>query len=248
MSDVKLSLEIRTIAGKKLAGLRADGFIPSVIYGGKEPILAQSPYNDTEKALKLAGYHSPIDLNIDGKKTMAIAKNVAVDPVSRKILNVEFQSIRANQAVEATTPIVIVNFEESEAFINLHLAVNQALTEINVKAKPANLPKELTLDASGFTTIDDKFTVSDLVLPEGVEFANQELDMEQVVASLHDPAAEAAAREAAEAAEAAAAAEVAAAEEGAEGEGTDGEAAEGESAEGEKSEGEKSEGDAEKSE
>ncbi len=244
MSDVKLSLVIRTVAGKKLAGLRDEGLIPSVIYGGKEPILAQSAYNETEKALKIAGYHSAIDLNIDGKKTMAIVKNIAVDPVSRKILNVEFQSIRANQAVEATTPIVIVGFEESEAFINLHLAVNQALTEINVKAKPADLPKELTLDASGFTTIDDKFTIADLVLPADVEFASQELDMDQVIASLHDPAAEAAAREAAEAAEAAA--EAAAAEEGAEG--AEGESAEGESAEGESAEGEKSDADAEKSE
>ena len=103
MSDIKLSLEKRTIAGKKLAGLRADGLIPSVIYGGKEPILAQSTYNDTEKALKIAGYHSAIDLTIDGKKAMAIVKNVALDPVSRKIMNVEFQAISANEVVEATT-------------------------------------------------------------------------------------------------------------------------------------------------
>lgn len=216
MSDIKLSLEKRTIAGKKLAGLRADGLIPSVVYGGKEPILAQSTYNDTEKVLKTAGYHSAIDLTIDGKKAMAIVKNVALDPVSRKIMNVEFQAISAKQTVEATTPIVIVGFEESEAYINLHLAINQTVSEIDVKAKPADLPKELTLDASKFTTIEDKFTIADIVLPEGVEFSNKELDEEQVIATLFDPAAEAAAREAAEAAEAEAAA-----------------AAEGESAEGE---------------
>lgn len=247
MSDVKLTLAIRTIAGKKLAGLRADGFIPSVIYGGKEPILAQSPYNDTEKALKTAGYHSPIDLTIDGKKTMAIVKDVAIDPVSRKIMNVEFKTISARQVVEATTPIVIVGFDESEAAINLHLSINQVITEIDVKAKPADLPKELTLDASKFTTIEDKFTIADIVLPEGVEFAKQEIDPEQIVATLFDAAAEAAAREAAEAAEAAAAAEAAGegeeGEESAEGE----EKAEGE--EGESADGEKSEGDnAEKSE
>lgn len=244
MSDVKLTLENRTIAGKKLAGLRADGLIPSVIYGGKEPILAQSAYVDTEKALKTAGYHSPIDLNLDGKKTMAIVKDVAVDPVSRKILNVEFKAISARQVVEATTPIVIVGFEESEAAINLHLSINQVISEIDVKAKPADLPKELTLDASKFTAIEDKFTIADIVLPEGVEFAKQEIDPEQIVATLFDAAAEAAAREAAEAAEAAAAAEAAGEgeeDESAEGEKAEGETAEGETAEGEAAEGEKSE-------
>ena len=52
MSDIKLSLELRTLTGKKLASLRADGKIPSVIYvKGLEPVLAQSDYNATEQVL-----------------------------------------------------------------------------------------------------------------------------------------------------------------------------------------------------
>ncbi len=197
MSDNKLSLEKRTVTGKKLAGLRADGFIPSVVYGdGSEPILAQSAYNETEKALRGAGYHSTIDMDIAGKKSMAIVKNVGIDPVSRKILNVEFQTVSANKAVEATTPIVIVNFEESEASKLTHFALTQSIEEIDVKAKPADLPKELTIDAANMKELDDKLTIADLILPAGVELADKELDPEQVVASLYDPAAEAAAREA----------------------------------------------------
>ena len=111
MSDNKLSLEKRTLTGKKLASLRADGFIPSVIYGEGEPVLVQSAYNETEKALRGAGYHSTIDMDVAGKKSMAIVKNIAVDPVSRKIINVEFQTVSADKAVEATTPVVIINIE-----------------------------------------------------------------------------------------------------------------------------------------
>ena len=200
MSDIKLSLNARTLTGKKLAGLRADGQIPSVIYGkGIEPILAQSPYNDTEKVLLTAGYHSTIDLDIDGKKQLALVKNIDVDPVSRKIVNVEFQGVSADQAVEATTPIVLVGFEESEAN-KLHFALTQAMEEIDVKAKPSDLPKELTINVSGLATVNDKITIADLTLPQGVELANKELSPEQVIASLYDPAAEAAAREAEEAA------------------------------------------------
>ena len=196
MSDNKLSLEKRTLTGKKLAGLRADGFIPSVVYGNGEPVLAQSTYNETEKVLRSAGYHSTIDLDLDGKKSMVIVKDIATDPVSRKIINVEFQAVSANKAVEATTPVGIINFEESDASKLYHFALTQSIEELDVKAKPADLPKELTIDATKLTELDDKLTIADIVLPAGVEFADKELSSEQVVASLYDPAAEAAAREA----------------------------------------------------
>ena len=196
MAEYKLTLEGREIKGKKLKDLRAKGMIPSVVYGDKEPVLAVSEYVATEKVLEKVGYHSPIDLDIAGKKRLAIVKDVQIDPVSRKIINVEFQGISANEVVEATTPIVIVNFEASDASKLYHFALTQTMEEIDVKAKPSDLPKELTIDAAALTNVDDKLTVAQINLPKGVEFADRELDTEQVVASLYDPAAEAAAREA----------------------------------------------------
>ncbi|MBP5512898.1 50S ribosomal protein L25 [Candidatus Saccharibacteria bacterium] len=196
MAEYKLTLEKREIVGKKLKALRASGMIPSVIYGGKTPVLAASEYVATEKVLLAAGYHSPIDLDVAGKKQLAIVKDVQIDSVSRKIVNVEFQAISTNEVVEATTPIVIVNFEASDASKLYHFALNQAMEEIDVKAKPADLPKELEISAEKLTNVDDKLTIADIVLPKGVEFADKELDAEQVVASVYDPAAEAAAREA----------------------------------------------------
>ena len=198
MAEYKLSLEKREVSGKKLKDLRAKGLIPSVVYGGKEPVLAASEYVATEKVLSQAGYHSPIDLDVAGKKHLAIVKDVQIDPVSRKIINIEFQAISTNEVVEATTPIMIVNFEASEASKIYHFAMTQAMEEIDVKAKPADLPKELVIDATNLKEVDDKLTIADIKLPAGVEFADKEMDAEQVVASLYDPAAEAAAREAEE--------------------------------------------------
>ena len=134
-------------------------------------------------------------------------KDVDVDPVTRKIMNIEFQAISAKEAVVATTPVVVVNFEESEASKTYHFAMNLLIDEIDVKAKPADLPKELTVDASGLVDVEDKITLAAIKLPEGVEYADKELDLEQAVVSLYDPAAEAEKRAAQEAAEAEAAAE-----------------------------------------
>ena len=196
MAEYSLALKKREVTGKKLKALRAEGMIPSVVYGAGEPINTSSEYVASEKILLEAGYHSPIDLDIDGKKQLAIVKDVQLDPVTRKIVNVEFQAVSAEKAVEATTPIVIINFEASEASKIYHFAMTQALEEIDVKAKPADLPKELTVDASALKDLDDKIVLADIKLPAGVEFADKEMSAEQVVASLYDPAAEAAAREA----------------------------------------------------
>ena len=225
MSEEKLALAKREVSGKKVKNLREQGLIPSVVFGGKEPIMTQSVYNETEKAVRIAGYHSPIDLTIDGKKQMALVKNVAMDPVKRTILNIEFQAISANEVVEATTPIKIVGFEASDAN-KAHLVLSQVLEEIDVKAKPADLPEAIEIDASKLATIEDGLTVADIVLPAGVSFADKEIDMDLTIANVYDPAAEAAEREAqaeadkaadeAKAAEEAAAAEAPAEEEKAE--------------------------------
>ena len=91
---------------------------------------------------------------------------------------------------------MIVNFEASEASKTYHFAMTQSIEELDVKAKPSDLPKELEIDAAAMKDVEDKLTVADIKLPAGVEFADKELDKEQVVASLYDPAAEAEKREA----------------------------------------------------
>jgi large subunit ribosomal protein L25 len=195
MSESKLALAKREVSGKKVKGLREQGLIPSVVFGEGEPILTQSAYNETEKAVRVAGYHSPIDLTIDGKAQMALVKSVDIDPVKRLIRNVEFQAIKADEVVEATTPIKIVNFESSDAS-KAHLVLSQVLEEIDVKAKPVDLPEAIEIDASKLATADDGLTIADVVLPKGVEFAEKDIDKEMAIANVYDPAEEAAEREA----------------------------------------------------
>ena len=207
----QLSLEKRVATGKQLKALRAEGQIPSVVYGGEAPILTTSSYNLTEKVLNEAGYHSPIQLDLDGKAQLAIVKSIDIDPVSRRIINVEFQAVSADEVVEAITPIKIVNFEASEAS-KKHYVLLQVMEDVEVKAQPTNLPEEIVVDGAKLAELDDKLTLADLQLPNGVALADKELADTTVVANVYDPAAEAAAREAEDAAAPAEAAPAAEAE------------------------------------
>ena len=195
MSETSLNLTKRELTGKKAKSLREQGIVPSVVFGGKEPILTQSEYVETDKAIHAAGYHSPIDLMIEGKKQMAMVKSVATDPVKHTIINIEFQAIKANAVVEATAPIAIVNFESSVA-AKAHLEILHVLEEVEIKAKPADLPEAIEVDASKLAAAGDRLTVADIVLPKGVEFVDKEIDTEAVIANVYDPATEAAEREA----------------------------------------------------
>lgn len=191
----QLVLEKRTVQGKKLKALRRNDQIPSVVYGGAEPVLTVSEYNTTEKALLDAGYHSSLELVIAGQPQLAIVKDIAIDPVSRRIVSIEFQAISADEVVEATTPIRVVGFDGSEA-AKLHFVILPVLEEVDVKAKPSDLPEELTVDGSKLAGTEDKLTLADIKLPQGVTLADKELELSTVVANVYDPAAEAAAREA----------------------------------------------------
>ena len=195
MSEISLNLTKRELTRKKAKALREKGIVPSVVFGGKEPILTQSEYVETDKAVRAVGYHSPLDLVIDGKKQMAMVKTVAMDPVKHTFINIEFQSIKANAVVEATAPIVVINYESSDAS-KAHLEILHVLEEVEVKAKPADLPEAIEVDASKLAAAGDRLIVADIVLPKGVEFADKEIDTEAVIANVYDPATEAAERDA----------------------------------------------------
>jgi large subunit ribosomal protein L25 len=212
MNDVKLNVNLRKVSGKKAATLRKASLVPGVIYGGSaEPILTQSDYNATEKALREAGHHSPVHIDIDGKKKLVMIKNVDIDPVKRRLINVEFHAIKASDSVTAEAPIHLVGLGESAAE-KASLVVSQVLESIEVKAKPADLPNAIEVDVTGLTGVEDKITLGDIKLPEGVAFAGPEEDLHQVIAHVYDPAVEAAKLEAEEAAEEQAEAEGAAEE------------------------------------
>lgn len=194
---INVTLDAREVQGRKVARLRKEGIVPGVIYGqGFDPILVQSQYGDIDKVVRVAGRHTPVQVAVAGKKKIAMIKSVDRDPVKARIRHVSFHAVKANEVVTAEVPIRLVGMGESEAE-KAGLVVLQAIEEIEIKARPADLPDALEVSVAKLATTEDKLTLSDLALPKGVEFADHELDTELVVANVYEPAALQAANDAA---------------------------------------------------
>lgn len=194
---INLTLDPRDLQGKKVSYLRKEGLVPGVVYGqGLEPMLVQSPYPAVEKVVRAAGKHTPVYLTVGGKKRIAMIKDVDRDPVKAIIRHISLHAVKANEIVTAQVPIRLTGEGESEAE-KTGLVVLQAIEDIEVKARPADLPDVLEISTESLKTAEDKLTLSDIVLPEDVEFADMELDLELVVANVYEPAALQAANDAA---------------------------------------------------
>lgn len=187
--DISLKLDARTVAGKKVAKLRKEGLVPSVVYGGKsDPISTQSGIVETTKVAHKAGKHTPIHLDLDGKKKLAIIKSIDIDPIKHQVRHLAFHTIKQNEVITTEVPLHLVGMGESEAE-KAGLVVLQALEHVVIKAKPADLPEALEISVTELATTDDKLTLGDVKLPEGVEYADVEQDLELVIANVYEPSA-----------------------------------------------------------
>ena len=118
-----------------------------------------------------------------------------MDPVKHVLRHVAFHTIKQNDIITTEVPIVLTGQGESIAE-RAGLVILQAIEHIEVKAKPASLPESLLLSINDLATPEDKLTVGDIKLPEGVEFADVDQDMELVIANVYEPSALQAANEA----------------------------------------------------
>lgn len=193
---INLTLNIREQQGKKVTLLRQAGIVPGVIYGqGLEATLVQAEYSLIEKVVREAGKHTPVQVTLDGKKKIALIKDIDRDPVKARIRHISFHAVKAGDVVQAEVPIHLVGEGESAAE-KAGLIVLQAIETVEIKAKPADLPEALEISIAGLATDEDKILLKDITLPSGVEYADVEQDLELVVANVYEPAALEAANEA----------------------------------------------------
>ena len=186
--------------------LRNAGKVPGIVYGGEgEPQLIELDHNALWQALKKEAFHaSVLDMELDGKSSKVLLRDLQVHPFKQQVLHIDFQRVSAKQKIQMKVPLRFTGEEESNAVKTDKALVNHILTELQVSCLPADLPEAIEVDLSKLEK-GQTLTLKDIALPKGVEAVLHGHSAEDMVlVSVVMPAAEAEA-EAAPAAEAPAA-------------------------------------------
>ena len=161
------------IKGEKRTGSEKDfSEILGIIYGHKtESLPVKVNYSEFEKIYKEVGTSAVFVLDIDGEEFEVIIKDIQVDPRKDRIHHIDFYAITRGEEMEA---IVALNFVGEAPAEKLGMVLNTAKTEVEVKALPKDLPKEIDVDLSQLVDGDSVIRLKDLKLPEGVKFVGDE--------------------------------------------------------------------------
>ena len=95
----------------KAKKLRREGYSTGVLYGRemKENVSLKYTEKDALNFIKKAKEGAQTMLDISGEKVDALVKNIDYDPLSKKILALDFQALVAGEVVAATVPVTFVN-------------------------------------------------------------------------------------------------------------------------------------------
>ena len=158
----KITAEMRTEFGKGAARrIRRENNIPPVVYGhGNDPMHLTLPGHSTMMALKHGGANALLELDIEGKPQLALAREVQVDPLRRVLEHIDFVAVRKGEKVTVDVPVHVVGEAVSET-----LVVTENAT-VQVEAEATNIPEFIEVSVEG-AAVGTQIHASDLDLPEG---------------------------------------------------------------------------------
>ncbi len=178
MSDaLTLPAEARERAGKGASrALRRDGRVPAVIYGGKEQ---PTPIHVEEKLLvkQLGTGHfmnSIVMIEVDGKPTRTLPKDVAFHPVTDRPVHADFLRLSKDAKIEVAIPVVFVNEEDSPG-LKKGGVLNVVRHDLDLVCEADKIPAEIQIDVTGLE-VGDSVHISSVSLPEGSESAITDRD------------------------------------------------------------------------
>lgn len=190
-----LTLEERTALGTKAVNkIRREGYVPAVMYGhGQESIALMAPYVEVAKVYQQVGKHSPVEVQLAGKKHLAMVKRADIEPVKHRLQHIAFYVVKQNEKVQTEVAVHITGEGETPAE-KAGLILIKNVDTVQIEALPRALPEFIEIDGTKLVEAGNVITVGDIVAPEGVTILS---DLAQQVASAVEPAALAAANDAA---------------------------------------------------
>ncbi len=169
--------------------LRHAGKVPGIVYGGgSEPVKIQLDQIQTMRHTQHEWFYSALlDLEIDGKSEQVLLRDLQRHPFKAQLMHLDFQRVRADQAIRVRVPLHFLNEEESPAGKIKGVVISHNLNDIEISCLPRDLPEFIEVDLGALET-DDIVHLSDIKLPEGVEIPELKFGKEhdQTVVTAHE--------------------------------------------------------------
>ncbi|MDO4243212.1 MAG: 50S ribosomal protein L25/general stress protein Ctc [Actinomyces sp.] len=159
---VTLKAVERTVFGKGSARrARRAGQVPVVVYGhGSDPRHLLLDEHSTRLTLR-GNDNALVELDVDGERLLAIAKDVQRHPIRTGIQHVDFLLVNRNERVEVEVPVVVVGDAEPGTLHMIELA------HVIVSAPAVSIPETIEVDVTGVAG-GTAIRMADIALPSGV--------------------------------------------------------------------------------
>lgn len=165
MKTVSINGDVRSAVGSKDAkAIRNEGFVPSVIYGGEEPVHIKIDKRDLAQIIYTPEVFNVL-LNVDGKEYSTVFQDAQFDPMTDQVQHIDFLLVKEDKPVTVSLPVTL---EGTSPGVRNGGKLRQPLRKVKVKALMSALPESITVDISSLK-IGMAVKVGSMDI-EGVEF------------------------------------------------------------------------------
>ena len=107
MKSLAISVIEREKVGKSnTRSLRNQGNVPCVLYGGEKQVCFYAHENDFRNLVNTPDVYV-VELDISGKKTRAIMKDIQFHPVTDRILHIDFLEVFEDKEITISIPVIL---------------------------------------------------------------------------------------------------------------------------------------------
>ena len=180
MAEITLEVTRRETTGKEVAKkLRKDGKVPAVVYGGhREPVAITVDRKSVSELIQKSehGIRSVFLLKMSGtdQQRHAMIKDVTIDPISRRMMHIDFVRVVMDEKIKVTVPVQI---NGTAIGVKEGGLLDFQVRDLHVECLPNAIPDAIEVDVTPLGG-HEYYRIKDLTLPEGVKVLD---DPERVV-------------------------------------------------------------------
>ena len=146
-----------------------DGFIPSIIYGGKaDPLMVAVETIQLKKRFEEGGFYSKIfEIEIGDKKEAVVVKSIQRHKVKNNPIHVDFQRVDEKTRIVISVPVEFSNQELSPG-LKQGGVLNVVRRDLELSCLANNIPENFEISLEG-KEVGDDIRLSSITLGEGMK-------------------------------------------------------------------------------